>query len=176
MRSRCFQKLWKRRKHPCCKKTIEGVLNITAEAPNKLETAAGELKLMKSEAGATTETKATTERGGREWHCHHIFSGGGGERNSKSGEKYETTKKVLTPAAPVIAEQSMTATTTAKCPPMAPRLENETSANCIGTRLLFHTNLCERNHHHNFRQRGGIDRAPMLLATPAAVATAAVAP
>ena len=51
---------------PMLKETIEGVLNITAEAPNKLETAAGELKLMKSEAGATTETKATTERGGRE--------------------------------------------------------------------------------------------------------------
>ena len=40
--------------------TIEEVLNMVAEAPKKLETAVGELNSMESEAGATTEAKAST--------------------------------------------------------------------------------------------------------------------
>ena len=99
------------------------------------------------------------------------------KENSNFGEKYETTAKVPNPAAPVTAEQYTTTTITSKSPPMAPRLNNDTSANSIGIRLLSHiTNMCERNHHHNRRQRGVMAGAPMFFATPTAASTAAVDP
>ena len=91
------------------------------------------------------------------------------KENSKFGEKYETTAKVLTPAAPAKVEQSTTAATTAKIPPMAPRIDNAASADRIGIRLPFHLpNPCEINHHHHRHQHGGMAGAPMLFVTPAA--------
>ena len=60
---------------------------------------------------------------------------------------------------------------------MEPRLDNATSADRIEISLLFHLpNPCGSNHHHHCHKRGGMSGVTMLFATPAATATATVAP
>ena len=71
--------------------TREGALNMVSEAPNKLETTAGELNIMELEAGAT-------EGGWGDLVVPYAVAEVAKE-NSKFGDKYKTTAKVLTSAA-----------------------------------------------------------------------------
>ena len=78
---------------PMLTETREGALKMVAEAPKKLETEAGELNLMESEAGVITAAKASTEGGGvtlsshmqwRRWRKKIPSSG----RNTKPPQKF----------------------------------------------------------------------------------------
>ena len=99
--------------------TRDGALKMVVEAPKKFEMAVLELKCMDSEASTTTAAKSYAEGGEGDIVIKYEVAEVAKE-NSNFGEKYKTTTKVPTPVAPVIEEQSTTATRMTKIPPMAP--------------------------------------------------------